>query len=441
MKLALESLQYEAAPFRTPFKFGSSVISELSVPVVQLRLAASNGSEGVGAGAMPLGNAWSFPQAPYDQSLQAMRLIVDRLGPALSGLEIPDDPFDAAFALRDLAAEISGEVGRELFNDSSAVPQLCTLVASSCYDIALFDAWGRLVGGSTYALLRQGTWGTDLARWLGSEFKGYGLGEVLLPSPVPALSIFHVVGGLDPLTAEEVTGGPEDGLPLDLRSWIARDGLTHFKIKLRGADPEWDYDRLMAINRACLEPVRQRHGRDPVYSLDLNEQCPSAAVLLGFLQRLEREAPEVLGRIEFIEQPTSRDFAGVKEEGLAEAARIKPIVIDEGLTDFATLERALELGYSGVCLKACKGIGFSLLAAAVARRRGLYLCVQDLTCPGLAFLASASLAAWCGVDGLEANARQFCPGANADTARLRPEVFNLQEGRVQTGRLTGPGVA
>lgn len=439
MKITLHELRYDLAPFRTPFKFGASVISELSIPSVELRISRG-GKEATGRGSMPLGNAWSFPRVPYEQSLQAMQLIVDGIARALESWETGDDPFEASFALRRLAMEVAAESGQALFGDARAVPDLCTLVAASCYDIALFDAWGRLEGANTYARLREGGTGKDLSRWLGEEFRGYSLADTLLPAPACELSIFHVVGGLDPLTPGEVTERLEDGLPQDLQSWIARDGLTHFKVKLRGADPDWDFGRITAIDRACCEAVRARAGRDPVYSLDLNEQCPSGTVLLEFLRRLEREAPEVLARIEFIEQPTTRDFSGAKEEGLAEASRIKPVVIDEGLTDFETLERALALGYNGICLKACKGIGFSLLAAAVARRRNLYLCVQDLTCPGLAFLASASLAAWTGVDALEANARQFCPTANAEAAATRPEVFELRHGRIVTEGFTGDGL-
>ena len=42
-----------------------------------------------------------------------------------------------------------------------------------------------------------------------------------------------------------------------------------------------------------------------------------------------------------------------------------------------------ELGYSGVALKACKGHSEALLMGAAAQKYGMFLCVQDLTCPGL----------------------------------------------------------
>ena len=95
------------------------------------------------------------------------------------------------------------------------------------------------------------------------------------------------------------------------------------------------------------------------------------------------------------------------------AAEIKPVVIDESLTDFETLLLAREQGYSGVALKACKGQSQALLMGAAAAEYGMFLAVQDLTCPGASFLHSAGLAARIpGVTAIEGNSRQFCPRAN-----------------------------
>jgi hypothetical protein len=65
-----------------------------------------------------------------------------------------------------------------------------------------------------------------------------------------------------------------------------------------------------------------------------------------------------------------------------EAAKIKPVVIDESLVDLESLLLAREQGYSGVALKACKGHTEALLMGAAAQKYQLFLCVQDLTCIG-----------------------------------------------------------
>jgi hypothetical protein len=123
------------------------------------------------------------------------------------------------------------------------------------------------------------------------------------------------------------------------------------------------------------------------------------------------------------------------------AAQIKPVVIDESLVDLESLLLAREQGYSGVALKACKGHSEALLMAAAAQKYGMFLCVQDLTCPGASFLHSASLAARIpGVAGIEGNARQYCPKGNETWARRYPTMFHLHDGTVATGVLASPGL-
>ena len=76
-----------------------------------------------------------------------------------------------------------------------------------------------------------------------------------------------------------------------------------------------------------------------------------------------------------------------------EAAKLCPIVTDEALTDLESLLLAREMGYTGVALKACKGQTHAMLLAAAAQKFGMFLCVQDLTCPGASLIHSAGIAA------------------------------------------------
>ena len=79
--------------------------------------------------------------------------------------------------------------------------------------------------------------------------------------------------------------------------------------------------------------------------------------------------------------------------------------------------------------------------AAAAQKFGMFLCVQDLTCPGASFLHSASLAARIpGVAAIEGNARQDCPAANRGWAERFPAMFRITDGTVGTGSLDGPGL-
>ena len=71
----------------------------------------------------------------------------------------------------------------------------------------------------------------------------------------------------------------------------------------------------------------------------------------------------------------------------------------------------------------------------------MFRCVQDLTCPGASLIHSASLAAHIpGVAAIEANARQYCPSANARWDAKFPGVFTIRDGTMNTAILNGPGL-
>ena len=69
-----------------------------------------------------------------------------------------------------------------------------------------------------------------------------------------SLPAWHLVGGKDPIDAAELTGTePNDGIPVLLRDWVRRDGLKCLKVKLRGDDGPWDFDRLVQVGRIAVE--------------------------------------------------------------------------------------------------------------------------------------------------------------------------------------------
>ena len=72
----------------------------------------------------------------------------------------------------------------------------------------------------------------------------------------------------------------------------------------------------------------------------------------------------------------------------------------------------------------------------------MFLCVQDLTCPGASLIHSAGLAAHVpGVAAIEANARQYVPIANQDWEKKFPGIFVIKDGLIKTGVLKGPGLS
>jgi L-alanine-DL-glutamate epimerase-like enolase superfamily enzyme len=255
------------------------------------------------------------------------------------------------------------------------------------------------------------------------------------------MPLYHLIGALDPLEAADVSKAVHDGLPETLPEWIDFNGLTHIKIKLNGDDLRWDVERVIRVERIAAE-VQKRRGVDKwAYSLDFNERCANVAYLLEFLQQVQEKAPHGFERIAYIEQPTARDLAANRHNVMHEAAKLRPVVIDESLLDLDSLLLARDMGYTGAALKACKGQTQSLLMAAAAHKFGMFLCVQDLTCPGASLIHSAGLAAHVpGVTAIESNARQYCPAANQPWEGRFPGVFRITDGTMDTSCLTGPGL-
>jgi hypothetical protein len=82
-----------------------------------------------------------------------------------------------------------------------------------------------------------------------------------------------------------------------------------------------------------------------------------------------------------------------------------------------------------------------LLMGAVAQKHKMFLCVQDLTCPGAALVHSISLAAHVpGVTAAEANAREYVPAANKAWEDRFPGIFKVRDGFMRTADLNGPGL-
>ncbi len=250
------------------------------------------------------------------------------------------------------------------------------------------------------------------------------------------------MGALDPITASDIERRINDGLPETLPEWIRYNGLRRIKIKLAGNDMKWDVDRVVSVHRATSETQRELGVDEWFYSLDFNEKCHDVSYVLEFIRKLDEGAPDALAHIQYIEQPTARDLAAHPDFDMHQAAALKPVVIDESLTGPEALLMAEKLGYSGAALKACKGISQSLIVAALAQKRKLFLCVQDLTCPGASLIESVGLAAHVpGIAAIEANARQYVPAANRGWEKKYPGVFIVKDGYVRCGQLSGPGLS
>lgn len=433
---------FEPVEFRAPLMFGGRTVDHTHLINAQVTVETRDGRSAAGYGSMPVGNVWSWPSqtvAPADGEkamLEYARAVAELFG------SFPEfgHPLEIQYIIGAEFQHQADRVAKKL-DLPETLPVLAQLVAVSPLDAALHDAYGRIHKSSSFNVLSSEYCNQDLSYFLDEQFSGEYLDAYTTRSPVATLPLYHLVGALDPVTAADAAGLPEDGLPHALGDWIQADGLSHLKIKLNGEDLDWDVDRVVEIEDVSAETQAKRNCTDWYYSCDFNEKCSSADYVLEFLNQIKDRRPQAFDRIQYIEQPTSRDLQSASAVRMHDVAAVKPVVIDEALVDYEALLACRELGYSGVALKACKGQSESLLAAAAAQKFGMFLCVQDLTCPGASWLHSCSLASRIpGIAAIEGNARQYCPGPNAKWRRLYPDLFDISNGTVGTGKLGEHGL-
>jgi L-alanine-DL-glutamate epimerase-like enolase superfamily enzyme len=433
---------YEDFVYRAPIKFGGVALDRATTLNVDCVVGTAGGRIAKGFGSMPLGNVWSFPSRvlSYDATLGAMKALTQQVADITGNYKEAGHPIDLALALEPAYLRAAREVSRRL-DLAEPIPPLCALVTASAFDAALHDAFGKVHGLNCYHTYGPEFMTHDLGHYLGSEFKGEYLDRYLSKNPKPRMPLYHLIGALDALEASDVQKRIGDGLPETLPEWIHHDGLTHLKIKLNGDDLAWDVERVVRVDRVTAETQRQRRIDRWCYSLDFNERCPHVGYLLEFLNQIKEKTPAGFERVQYIEQPTARDLKAQRGNVMHEASRLRPVVIDESLIDLESLQLAREMGYTGAALKACKGQSQSLLLAAAGQKYGMFLCVQDLTCPGASLIHSAGLAAHVpGVAAIESNARQYVPAANKPWEERFPGIFRITDGTMATGLLTGPGL-
>lgn len=423
-------------------KFGGVALDKATVLNVECEVVTRDGKVASGFGSMPLSNIWAFPsrEMEADLTLTAMMALADRCKEIALACDEFTHPMELGVALEEKFLEAAKQVEKEL-NLIQPIPMLATVVTGSAFDAAVHDAFGKVHGLNCFQTYGDDFMNHDLGHFLGADYAGEKLDSYVLQKAKPSMPLYHLVGAVDPLDDEELKEPVGDGLPVTLPEWIRYNGLTHMKIKLNGDDVLWDLERIVKVDRLATETQAELGVDTWFYSLDFNECCPHVDYLTEMLHKLRESTVLGFDRIQYIEQPTKRDLKAHPENRMHEAAKLKPVVIDESLTDLESLMLAREMGYTGAALKACKGQTQSLLMAVAAQKLDMFLCVQDLTCPGASLIHSASIAAHIpGVAAIESNSRQYCPAANQVWEDDFPGIFKVKNGLMDTTCLDGIGL-
>ena len=426
---------------RMPLKFGREVVTRVNCARVCLRVRGRDGREVEGWGETPLSVTWVWPSTlSYEAREQVMLQFTLQLAERWAAFDVIGDALEVGHAFqRDVLPALLGELNATRGSEEP-MPWLAALVCCSAFDLALHDAFGLLGQRPVYQMYGPRHLNRDLAHYLtpaegtSVSFAGKYPCDYFV-RPVPAkIPVWHLVGGVDAIDSEELTGQePKDEYPVLLRDWIRRDGLRCLKFKLRGDDAAWDYARTVRIGAIAIEMDV------PWLTADFNCTARDPAYVIEILDRLLREHPEIHDRILYVEQPFPYDLDQYPIDVRGISIR-KPIFMDESAHDWKNVARGRELGWTGVALKTCKTQTGALFSACWAKAHGMALMVQDLTNPMLAMIPHVQLAAQVGtIMGVEANAAQFYPDASRAEARIHDGLFRRRDGQLNLSSIHGAG--
>ncbi len=441
IRVVATRLHFLPVQTRVPLKFGTETLTSATCARVCVTVEDQRGRRASGWGETPLSVQWTWPsQLPYSLRHAMLQRFTTRLAELVVRPDFAGHAFEIGCEWQEhLLPRLMTAFNR---GASEPMPLLAGLVCLSPFDIALHDAFGQLHQRPVYSTYTGEFISRDLGDFLSPagdapaslQFSGKFPADYLVPNPPQQLLAWHLVGGLDPLDASELTGSePDDDYPVLLEDWIRRDGLQCLKVKLRGNDAAWDYSRLVRVGA-----IAQRHGVTWL-TADFNCTVTETAYVNDILDRLQRDARATSDQLLYVEQPFPYDL---EEFPIAvhSVSKRKPLFLDESAHNWRLVRRGRELGWTGVALKTCKTQTGALLSACWARAHGMQLMVQDLTNPMLAQIPHVLLAAHAGtIAGVETNAMQFYPEASRAEEAVHPGLYRRREGCVDLSTVRGAG--
>jgi hypothetical protein len=314
----------------TPLIISAGAISKLTEVVVRVRVAV-DGREAVGRGSIYLSDLWAWPDPAltHEAKQQKLRELCGDIGARLTyyaGTE-PAHPLELGLRLYDAVCHMHDP----RFAD---VPVLARSMCLSPFDAAVHDAVGIALNCSASDFYDTPV-AIPSADALFDKSEGgacRAIAKTFLSPPRTDFPAWLIVG-------------KNDDLDRDVKPWAVDRGYRCFKLKIMGKDNAADVARTVDLFRAC----QRWNVREPWLTVDSNEANPDAASVLDYLDRLRAADAGAHVALQYLEQPTGRDIRQHKYDW-REVSKLKPVMLDEGLTDFALLPEVAEQGWTGLAL-------------------------------------------------------------------------------------------
>ena len=426
---------------RVPLKFGHEITYASKYCRATITVQNIDGVCSVGVGETPIAVAWTWPsELSFSEREERMVEFCYMLCESWNSFSYIGHPMEIGYTFIQEKLKALLEKENELHRGNEAMPYLSALVCNSLFDIALYDAFGNLNKIGAFDCFTPQYMNHDLAWYYNYEKKDEQSNRFIGKYPCDyfvkdkpnKLPVWHLVGGTDPIEESDLKGNePNDGIPVLLRDWIKEDGLNCLKIKLRGNDESWDYERIVSVGQIANE-MKVEH-----LTADFNCTVHDPEYVNRILDKLEAEYKSIWDKILYIEQPFPYDMEKYPIDVHSLSQR-KLLLMDESAHDWHYVKLGKNLGWTGVALKTCKTITGAILMFCYAKEEKMSIMVQDLTNPGLAMIPHATLARYVGtILGIESNGPQYCPNASIAEARIHPGLYKRKNGCIDLSTI-GP---
>jgi len=427
---------------RIPLKLGRETLSSVTCARAKVCILDSQGNKAEGWGEIPLNVSWGWVSTiPTEERLAMMEEFCKVLVKEWTQFIGVGHPLEVGWQFQ--SKELPGIL--EDFNADNRVgaepmPLRAALMCNAPFDIALHDAYGNLLQRPIYDLYGPENLRHDLAFFMepaqdsNVSFKGVYPSQFIEGNRLEQMRAWHLVGGVDLLDSGDLqVGTVRDRYPTVLGDWIRNDGIKCLKIKLRGNDSAWDYDRIVQVGRVGIE-----QGANWL-SIDFNGQARSIAYVNAILDRLRDYHPRIFGMLLLVEQPFKPDTEKEPVDVHAVSWR-KPLFMDEGADDWRSIRHGRRMGWTGVTLNLCRSQTASVLSACWAKAHGMPIMISDVSNPMLAQIPHLLLAAnFKTVMGVETTCMQFFPEDSFAEAKVHAGVYTRHYGMVDISSIRGPG--
>lgn len=432
-RLRVLSVELRVLPMRTriPFRYGITTLTAVPHLFVQAEVEV-DGQVAHGFTSEGLPPKWftKNPRSTNEQDLLDMLAVIENAaGIAPLVTKQPVTFYDFWHAMHERQGAWASNL---------AHPPLLWHFGVSLMERAVLDAMCRKVRMPLHACIQSGALEVNWSE-LHPGLKDFTEKNFLPAAPLDSVQVRHTIGLVDPILVKDIP--PEerlnDGLPQALEECIPAYGLRYFKVKVSGNATN-DLPRLRSVTATLLA----RCGNAFHVTLDGNENFHDVASFRSYFEQLQQESTlkPLLERLLWVEQPLHRDEAlsDAVGQSLLDWPGAPALIIDESDGSMDDGHRALELGYSGMSHKNCKGIVKGLANAALIHHRrrlqpkkDFILSAEDLCIAGpIALMQDLAMHALLGTTHVERNGHHYFRGLTpypeswaAATVEAHPDMY------------------